>query len=167
MRLFILSLMVALGFLGIGAAKAEYGCQSGFVPVYQGNRQVCVADYNLPVWRQQQGQQKPAEIWEDRYGAVARSNINQDYTVSVDQKSKRDAEKDAMERCQGNCKIITNFRNSCLGASWGKGRGGRTLFRGGDTKQDAEQESLKACQSETDGDCEIVYSACSLPVRVQ
>ena len=164
MRLIKPAIIIFLGLMASSAVKAEYGCQSGFVPVYQGNRQVCVADYNLPVWKQQnQQQQQPAEIWEDRYGAVARSGITQGYTISADQKTKRDAEKKALLGCGVQCKIISTFRNSCLGVSWG---GGKTLFRGGGGLKEAEQKSLVACE-ESGSDCELISSACSLPVRVQ
>ena len=166
MRLFILSLMAALGFLITGSAKAEYGCQSGFVPVYQGNRQVCVADYNLSVWKQQGGQQQqlPAEIWEDRYGAVARSNNKSDYFVSVDQESKRKAKQAALSKCGSNCRIMGTFTNGCLSATWG---GGMSYFKGAETKEQSEKAAHAACSAEFKGECKLVFSACSLPVRVQ
>ena len=159
-------IIASLGLICTRLAHAEYGCQSGFVPVYQGNRQVCVADYNLPVWQQHgQQQQQPAEVWEDRYGAIAKSENKKDtYAFSVGAKTVRAAKQEALARCGKKCRIVDTFVNSCVGASWGTGR---ILFRGGNTREEAESASLKACQIETGGVCQVSYSDCSLAVRVQ
>ena len=164
MRLFILSLIAAIGFLGTGVAKAEYGCQSGFVPVYQGNRQVCVADYNLPAWKQQGQQQQPAEVWRDRYGAVARLKNSAQYFVSVDQASEKDAKNDALGKCGSSCAITHTFRNTCYATSWG---GGTSYFEFDDSKSGAEKKVLAICNAKKGDSCELLFSACSLPVRVQ
>ena len=157
-----------IGVLLSFSAHAEYGCQSGFVPVYQGNQQVCVADYNLPVWKQQgEQQQQPAEIWEDRYGAVAKQNGTTNYHISSDMRSARAAKKDALKRCGENCKVTGTFRNSCTALSWGPGKGGMSIFRGGGAQKEAEKKSVEACELESGGSCELIISTCSLPVRIQ
>ena len=157
-----------IGLAYCGLAYAEYGCQSGFVPVYQGNRQVCVADYNLPVWKQQeqQQQQAPAEIWENRYGAVAYSRITKGYVIHENGLSRKDAENAAMEKCGDQCEIFGSFRNSCSTLSWG---GGKVHLRGGGSKEESKKKSLSMCNADsaTKHDCEVLHSVCSLPVRVQ
>ena len=160
---------ITIGLLALtasGLAKAEYGCQSGFVPVYQGNRQVCVADYNLPVWKQQGGgqqDQQPAEIWEDRYGAVAKIPGTAKYFVSVELPSKRQADKDVLRKCGSGCEITSRFRNSCIAVAWS---GETNFFMGGEGQSEAEKNVIDACDKKSNS-CELLFSACSLPVRVQ
>ena len=161
---FLMRSMASIGALFAFSAHAEYGCQSGFVPVYQGNRQVCVADYNLPVWQQQgQQQQQPAEIWEDRYGATAVIRGTSNYFVSTDMNSKESAEADALKKCGTNCEIIGNFRNSCISVTW---NGETNLFRAGGDKKSSDKKAVAAC-GRSAKTCELIFSACSLPVRVQ
>ena len=163
MKRFALFTFCVLAMFQGEIARAEYGCQSGFVPVYQGNRQVCVADYNLPVWQQKgQQQQQPGEIWEDRYGVVSWSD-EKGYLTIVGMSTKKEAENKALSQCGSNCKIVGTFRNSCTAISWGSGK---ALIRGGGSQQEAEENSISECRK-NGSTCEILSSACSLPVRIQ
>ncbi len=172
MRISMKSPVLVCCTLWIGAlfslsAHAEYGCQSGFVPVYQGNRQVCVADYNLSVWKQQgqqQHQQKAAEMWEDRYGAIARAPNGPNYFFSVDQVSEDSAKDDALNKCGSGCKITGTFRNGCTALTWG---GGASYFESAEKKKQSESKALRSCRVDSKTECKLIFSACSLPVRVQ
>ena len=165
MRSVYFNLFIILTLSYSTTIRAEYGCQSGFVPVYQSNRQVCVADYNLPVWKQQgQQPQAPAEIWEDRFGAIAREPTGPNYFFSVDQASEDSAKDDALRKCGSGCTITGTFRNGCTALTWGAGA---SYFESAETKKQSESKALRACRVDSKTECKLIFSACSLPVRVQ
>lgn len=66
-HLFLFGLLSASVFALSNSASAEYGCQAGHIPVYQGLQQVCVADYNLPHWQNKKSSQPKAK-WATRWG---------------------------------------------------------------------------------------------------
>lgn len=146
--------------------RAEYGCQSGFVPVYQGNRQVCVADYNLPVWQQQgqQQQQQPAEIWEDRYGAVANDPIAGKVGSSYNEGSYDSAKEIAIKNCgTDNCDVISLFRNMCTAAAYTQDN--ILSVKNGKNEREAKKAAFNSCKKNGAG-CKLLFVECSLPVRV-
>jgi len=112
--------------------------------------------------------QQPRAVWADRWGAIAMDNDISSVGVSENQTSKSSASAEALQRCASkskdqNCKVTLAYYNQCaalaLGTNhWGLGHAG--------TQAQAQGLALQSCQ-EGATDCKIVYTACSLPVRVQ
>jgi hypothetical protein len=105
-----------------------------------------------------------AEVWENRFGAVARG-YGEGFSGAVEgAKSEREARKIALSRCtETKCKIVSLVRNGCQAvASSDDGSG----YGRAENKQDAINMALQNCLKRG-GQCDIGYSDCSLPVRVK
>ncbi|WP_158601754.1 DUF4189 domain-containing protein [Lysobacter pythonis] len=141
-------------------------CPPGSVPIPGQGR--CGAPAEASAIRSSSGKAPSApvhsEIWEDRYGAIAQDFDTGAGGTAEDQKSKREAERLALQRCgTGNCKIVSSIRNSCQAAAAG---GGGVAFGAGGGQDIAKRNALLKCQS--DGSkCIIKYSDCSFPIRVR
>ncbi|MGY0506058.1 DUF4189 domain-containing protein [Luteimonas sp. e5] len=108
--------------------------------------------------------QRPAEIWENRFGAIARDFSTSAGGAVENQKSKRAAEREAIRRCgTPNCKVVLSTRNQCQATAW---RAGISTFGDGATEAEAAELAMRRC-SEGGSGCELMYSGCSLPVRVK
>lgn len=152
------------------SAYAEHGCQDGFIPVNQGGQQVCVADYNLPYWNNQDSSDPVVPAgpkWEDRWGAIATDASNGGVGTAANRSSKREAEKAALTSCRskgGNkCKISLAYYNQCGAMAWGDSY---AVTRGAGTLQEASEDAMKICGENTKN-CSIYYGECSLPERIQ
>ena len=150
-----------------GFAYAEHGCQDGYIPVYQGSQQVCVADYNLPSWGDQGG--SPAASgprWADRWGAIA---VGSDAKLGavVDVSNERKAKSAALEECKKNggtdCKVDLTYYNQCAVLVTGD-RIYNTAHAA--TIDEAIVLGVAKCEEE-DINCRVYYSGCSLPARTQ
>lgn len=85
-----------------GIAYAEHGCQERFIPVNQDNGQTCVADYNLPHWKNKGDNQSAAKTgpqWALTWGAIALDETTGSVGATVGKSSKNDAKREAMARC--------------------------------------------------------------------
>ena len=153
----ITSFIVLMGIATAAYAQsaAEIGAMHNNCnhPNYQGDRSRCGGGNRAPA----------AEVWEDRFGAIAQDFDSGTGGIAENEKSKRAAEKLALKRCGNNrCKLVSSSRNSCQAAAWGGG----VAFGGGGSEKIAKDEALKKCQS--DGStCKIEYVGCSLRVRVR
>ena len=147
---------------------SEYGCQSGFVPVYQNGRQVCVADYNLPVWSQGRGVQVPQQLWESSWGAIAVDNDVGAFGIVENRESKRAARKAAIEDCKQHggvkCTAPSYYANQCVVMI--ASSGGYEITYGAD-KIAKEREGMAKCTGAGYGNCRVYYSGCSWPRRVK
>jgi hypothetical protein len=112
---------------------------------------------------------RPQIVWASRYGAVAYDSVSGAEGHTTDQTSKSQSESTAVSLCAQHggksCKVLVSYYNQCAAIAQVQGGGqmgtGRSLH-----SQQAEQLAMEACgQAQTT--CKIVYSACSLPVRVQ
>ena len=77
-----------------------------------------------------------------------------------------DAKRVAIQNCGAGtkCKIVAYARNSCTAIAQD---GGITAFGTEPTEATATKEALDNCRSVGGTECEITYSHCSLPVRIQ
>jgi len=110
---------------------------------------------------------QPRVVWADRWGAIA---MDSGYSVGVseNQASKFAASAEALQLCASNrnsqhCKVKLAYYNQCAAIAWG------TRYSGvgnAQTQAQAQSEALQGCAKGAP-DCKIVYTACSLPVRVQ
>ena len=124
-------------------------------PNYQGDRSRCGGGNRAPVY---------AEVWENRFGAIAVDYEQGKSGIAESKKSARIARNEALKSCgTKNCKIVARIRNGCLAVAYG---GGGVTYGGGESLEVAVAEGMRKCQA--DGSkCEIQYSGCSLPVRVR
>ena len=105
-----------------------------------------------------------AEVWENRFGAIAVDYEQSKSGTAESKKSARIARNEALKSCgTKNCKVVARIRNGCLAVAYG---GGGVTYGGGESLEVAVAEGMRKCQA--DGSkCEIQYSGCSLPVRVR
>jgi hypothetical protein len=115
--------------------------------------------------RNQQPVHQPPAIWEKRWGAIVTDPAG-DAGTAENQASKNEAVQMATSICARNgarhCEVLITYDNQCAAAALG---GGHLKGSSAPSKGEAEQQALDHC-----GDsnvCKIVYSACSLPVRIQ
>ena len=152
-----------------GQLHAEHGCPTGYVPVYQGNQQVCTVDYSLPSW---QRQQRPTVAdrapLEDRWGAIAMDDYGHDGIV-VDYIGELEAKEAAIEECEKRggqgCEVMLAYHNQC--AAVAANTSVSSISHASD-KEQAKEIALRRCNAKKAGEaCWIYYSGCSLPARVR
>ena len=114
----------------------------------------------------QQPQRAPREVWQNYYGAIAYDSKAKVAGTSENEKSMADAKRVAIQNCGAGtkCKIVAYARNSCTAIAQD---GGITAFGTEPTEATATKEALDNCRSVGGTECEITYSHCSLPVRIQ
>ena len=151
-----------IALMGIAtAAYAQSAAEIGAMhnncnhPNYQGDRSRCGGGNRAPV---------SAEVWEDRYGAIAEDPVKGGGGVSEDEKSKRSADRIAISRCGTNqCKVVSRVRNTCQAIAYGEGL---RFFGDGASEQLAANDAIAKCEQKGTK-CELKYTGCSLPVRVK
>lgn len=155
-------------FLTVGLTHAEGNCPAGYYPIgaSQGSAgpQGCapMPGYN----RQQQGVSSPTR-WTSQWGAFATDDINGGVGVGVGSLSKRGAEKAAIADCESKggtqCKVRVAYDNEC--AALVAGKSGYNVSANV-TLEEAIKDGMKKCKAATT-DCDVYFSSCSLPIRVQ
>ena len=151
-----------IALMGIAtAAYAQSAAEIGAMhnncnhPNYQGDRSRCGGGNRAPV---------SAEVWENRFGALALDPSNGNLFSIEGETSKRRAINAAHKKCgKKDCIVGINIRNGCIASSWG---GGKYFWTGHEDKKAAEDQAMQECRAARDG-CELMYSGCSLPVRVK
>jgi Domain of unknown function (DUF4189) len=105
-------------------------------------------------------------IWEARWGAVAIGGGG--FGAVADQHTERVAIQAATKQCQTtaadrgkNCKALSYY-NQCAVLAWGSNG---YIFQRAVDLPTATSEGMQKCSTQYD-DCQIYYSACSLPKRV-
>lgn len=162
-HLFLFGLLSASALAISNSAQAEYGCQAGHIPVYQGPQQVCVADYNLPHWNQTQSK-KTTGYWQKTWGAIAPSPTDAILGVAESVGSKKEAEQIALKDCKAkggkDCKVNLAYHNQCavmiVGDESLESYGNATIA-------EATQRGLADCNQREKG-CRVYYSACAKPI---
>jgi Domain of unknown function (DUF4189) len=108
--------------------------------------------------------------WASRWGAIAIGSTASGggIGVSSDTKSRRVAEKAALNQCRKNgggqaCHIELAYANQCGVIVWGD-----SYFEtaSAETAEDAEAEASKACSLQT-SHCKLYYANCSYPARIR
>lgn len=147
-------------------AYAQMACPQGVTP---GSSQC------LPTGGGQQSPIAPAPRWRLTWGAIAMSSSTGEVGTSVGRFSKREATREAMEKCKSlggaECEIAIAYKNQCAVVAWaseaGKPTGGAAFVQGAETISKATSLAIPACsRSRANGECSIVYSACSEPVLI-
>lgn len=149
-----------------GKAAAEGGCPAGYYPYNTAAAQQCVP---IPGSGSNSGSQSTV-AYKDRWGA-----ISIDSTVSkggigtvTGLASKRKAEKAALSQCRASgggdgCQVLLTYYNQCGVIAWGDNY---LKTMGAATVESASKLALEDCSKNTSG-CQIYYSGCSYPERVQ
>ncbi|QWT22460.1 DUF4189 domain-containing protein [Bacillus sp. NP157] len=127
----------------------------------------CVAPEALGANGNSAGPAVPGPLWEDRWGAVV-SDADGRVGVANEERTREAAIAVASGKCSSNgsktCKVDIAFRNTCVAVAGGD-KGSFSAVT--DLKEDtAKHDSLSSCNGR-DSRCDVVYSACSAPVRVR
>jgi hypothetical protein len=108
----------------------------------------------------------PPAVWSDRWGAVAVDESTGDAGTVENRENKTDAENQALSDCAStgaqNCKVILTYHNQCAAVAFSPAGSGVARAP---TSTQAEQLAIKSCGNGSA--CQIVYSKCSLPVRIK
>ena len=127
-------------------------------PNYQGDRSRCGGGNRAPVY---------TEVWENRFGALAMHPDTGNLYAAEGESSKRRAVNAALKSCgKKNCAVAINVRNGCIATVWW---GAGYSYKWATDKAGAEAEAMNDCRikNNNSGECELMYSGCSLPVRVR
>jgi hypothetical protein len=112
-------------------------------------------------------QQQPRAVWADSWGAIAIDGNTGQAGMVANRTSKAEAAATAIHDCamhgSANCKLEITYYNQCAAVAWGTGR--HSVVRD-PTETQAQSHALSEC-SQGAQDCKIVYSGCSVPVRVR
>ena len=107
----------------------------------------------------------PAVVWADRWGAVAVDQTTGDAGTVENRASKTEAENKALSDCSStgaqSCKVILTYHNQCAAVAFSNGGSGVARAP---TSAQAEQLAIESCGKGSA--CQIVYSKCSLPTRI-
>ena len=112
--------------------------------------------------------QQPRAVWADRWGAIAIDSDTPSVGVSENQTSKSTASAESLQRCTSksksqHCEVEESYYNQCAALAWGTKYFGHARA---ETIAQAQNLAMQSCKVGAP-DCKVVYSACSLPVRVQ
>jgi hypothetical protein len=145
-------------------SMAEGRCPPGYFPVGGGGAgwEGCAPMGGEPG----EGTDTSAPEWETRWGAIATGSGA--FGAVENARSKKEAERIAMARClqstaNARCKIKGSYHDQCVALAWGDK--GAISYRGPDELEN-RQRAMALCSKETT-DCQIFYSACSLPARIR
>lgn len=158
-------LILGVSMFAPGGVNAEQGCSDGFYPGgTQPGGQICVP---IPGYGTSGGaNQAPIEQWRPRWGAIA-TDPSGKTGIAGNASSKAKAEKAALNQCKdkggADCRVNISYRNSCGVLAWG---GGFMAVASADTLSEASQLALGNCSKDS-SECEIFFSNCSFPERIQ
>ncbi|WP_081907547.1 MULTISPECIES: DUF4189 domain-containing protein [Luteibacter] len=107
----------------------------------------------------------PQPVWEETWGAFAMDDVTGEAGTVENRQSRSEAERLAVETCARGggvkCEVIFAFHNQCA-AFTQKINGGGLNWDTGESTGVAEQRALSACR----GTCQVIYSKCTVPRRV-
>ena len=162
MRLDRLLVIVLIGFSG--SVHAQFAPPSGGCPPgmhLEGFS--CVYD------RAPTTSGPPAQQWVTRWGAIAIGSGASvgGFGFSTKMKSKRKAEAAATKECKSSgggstCKVFA-YHDQCAVVAWGTQS---YTIRSAESLEIATKLSVDSCSAKTE-DCQVFYSGCSFPERVQ
>ncbi|QCW25630.1 DUF4189 domain-containing protein [Lysobacter enzymogenes] len=113
---------------------------------------------------------KAREIWEDRWGAIAlnHSNISAGFGSSSGLRRKKQAESAALKDCRSKgieqCQVRFTYYSQCAVIVWGDRTSNIT---GAPSIEHAREIGMKKCEQTQDTNCEVLFSQCSYPERIQ
>lgn len=158
-------------WMGLGlSAHAENGCPLGYapakIPVESSSDCAPIPGY----WEAQPPEPAAVEpLWTSRWGAIAIGSTASGGGVGVatGESSRRKAESAAMKTCRDTgggkqCEVYA-YRDQCAAVAWGAAF---YVTWSAESIELASRVALEKCRAKT-ADCQIFYSACSLPQRVR
>jgi len=162
--------LAGLLLLSVSVLHAEGNCPEGYYPIGtpqgQSGPQGCAPipgyDNNL---QSTQPQSKPQ--WIDRWGAIATDGPGGSFGAAINMPDRSSAENAALAECHSKrgstCAIETWYRNRCAVMIIGDNS---HISVNATTLPEAVEMGMKKC-NDSDTNCHIYYSDCSLPVRIQ
>ena len=113
--------------------------------------------------------QQHQAIWVHRWGAIAFDNKTAKGGTATDRTSRANAERSAVANCHANgggpsCQVEITYHDQCVAFISGK-IGHNTSSAA--TIAKAVQIGMKTCVDSRDTSCHALYTACSLPSRIQ
>lgn len=163
--------LLLFGWLLIGGALHAQQPSVDCAPI-QGQGWTGCAPIN-PSQQPTQGQQSqmaqpPPEQWQDHWGAIATYVPNGSVGMVTNFPSQSSAENAAVTDCQSKhgstCRIELSYRNQC--AAFVVGDKGYST-NASTSVDEAIRKGMQICTNAGHSNCHILYSACSLPVRIQ
>lgn len=120
-------------------------------------------EYGSP---QAQNQQSSQASYVSQWGAIAIDKVVASAGAVIGRSSEREARRDALEDCAEkggkHCKIMLTYDNQCAAVAWDPGM----YYAASEVDPgDAKNQAMALCRAEKKS-CQVVYSACSLPRRV-
>lgn len=156
-------------FLYAGFIHAQAACPPGTIPYGTGQGQnTCGPDDSQQQPQQQQlAPPPPAQIWDQRWGAIATDGPGGSFGASTNSSSQENADKTALADCRAKkgsskCEIEITYFNQC--AAMVAGDVGYNT-KAGLTIDLAIQAAMKVC-SAADKHCYAYYTACSMPQQI-
>lgn len=163
LRLFVLVLLLLFNL----SVSAEGSCPAGYSPTGGGAVTGCAPIYNYSLSGAQQAPADPGPLWQKRWGAIAIDGQNSKFAGVDGLSTSSKAKKAAIKQCRSNggkkCKVIADYYNQCGALAWGQE--GAIASRG-PIIEEVMKQSIAACSEKTSG-CQVYYSGCSYPERVQ
>ena len=163
LKCYLPAIVLLVALLTIQCATAQ-GCPPGQYPVVGQGWNYCAAAPNSAAQSQQA---EPSPVWDSRYQSVAADIPKGILGTSRDQTTAIVAEQVALTDCKAkggvSCEIQITNSNGCVAMAVGNTR---LNLKSGDSKDEAEGKALRSCNEE-DQNCQVRYSACSLPKRVR
>ena len=168
-------LLIGLLLLSMNVVHAEGGCPPGYYPYPMGSAQgqpspqgcAPIPGYNINQ-QQPRPQQSPPPKWVNHWGAIATALPQGIVGVSTNLFSDADATQSALSDCRSkggtNCKIELSYGNQCIAMAVGNPGYSVDL---GPTPTAASEKTLKGCTDGGFASCHVIYTGCSLPVRIR
>lgn len=159
------TLLALLGATCVPMAWAEGPCPPGQRMVGQQSVPGAVFPICQAIPGYGDSQPQPRVAWASRYGAIATDAVTRSGAASVDEESESKAEQMALMECardgSQDCKIVMSYRDQCVAAATSTERAG---YARAPALQTAEANAIAKCG---EASCKVLYSACSLAVRLQ
>lgn len=164
--------LIGLFLLSVNGVHAEGVCPPGMFPTNPPGTQGPVSCAPIPGYddnqQQAQPQQLPPPKWVNHWGAIATSLPQGIVGVSTNFNDEPEATQAALSDCRSkggaDCKIKASYGNRCIALIVGNPGYNTTP---GATVNIAIAAGLKTCNDAGDTNCHAIYSACSLPERIQ
>lgn len=113
------------------------------------------------------GSDSQVPLWENRWGATALGE-NSVTGWAADKRSKRSANRAALSHCKKrggiDCKSTFTYHNQCVAIV---NTDTLSLIRSAITKERAVAIGIEDCHLQNSPSCTLLYSDCSLPVRIR
>ena len=163
--------LLAVFLIGtVGTALAEGRCPDGYFPIGGGSAgwEGGAPMGPEPAHGQEPDRQLDGPQWDTRWGAIARGKAGGWGAVS-DMLTERSAQKAALKQCENTastkragCKVAITYYNQCAVYVWGSAGGVSSSAIDVPT---ASERATALCKKSSN-DCELLYSNCSYPRRI-